>query len=105
MRSLQGRWRVVVAALVLAALPVAAVSASPLSQAVEGAVSLADRVASHVGDWMARLVPEWATAAAETAPPEAPAGIALDDEQEHSVGCTSPFCTEGETLPDFDPNG
>ena len=104
MKRLQQRGRAALAALLLASLA-AGVSAAPV-------VSEPDDRGSWVAwidDWLARLVPGWASAgdASEEPPPPSGGGIAFDDPA-NSETCDSTItttCTGGDGLPDMDPDG
>jgi hypothetical protein len=102
----QKKWRAALAALLLAALPGMVASASPAAGPLDVAGSVAEWVEGWADGWLARLVPTWATAGSETAPDEPPATVAPDDGVSLSVpACDATTCTEGDTLPDWEPNG
>lgn len=98
------KWRAALAALLLAALPVAIVSASPAAGSFDAPGSLAERVESAIAGWLASLLPGWATAGSETAPAD-PVSSPVPDGGSTALACDPTTCTEGETLPDFDPDG
>lgn len=104
MRPMQKRWGAALAALLLAALPLATASASPAAGAVDPGGSVAERLEGWVTGWLTWLLPGWATAASETAPVD-PTSSPVPDDGSTALACDSTTCTEGETLPDFDPDG
>jgi hypothetical protein len=109
MTSSQKKWRAAVAALLLAVLPVAVVSASPAGGPLEEAGSIAGSLAEWVdgwaGGWLSRLLPGRAGAASETEPGEPPATVAPGDDDSLASTCDETTCTEGESLPDWLPDG
>ena len=104
MKGLHQRGRAVVAALLLACLVGASVPATPASVVPQDDASLV----AWLEGWLARLVPSWFAAASESEPPPPDGeGIAFDDPA-NSESCdptTATTCTEGDGLPDFDPDG
>lgn len=104
MKGLHKRGRAVLAALLLAALAAGSVPAAPAAVAPEGGGSLV----AWLDGWLARLVPGWAVAGSESEEPPPDSGsIAFDDPA--SIDTCDPTipstCTEGDGLPDFDPDG
>lgn len=105
MTSSSNRWRAGVAAVLLAALPVAAVSASPAAAPVDAAGSIVQWIGGWVDGWLARLLPVQATAGGQSAPAEPPPTVAPGEDSLLSPVCKKSLCAEVETLPDWDPNG
>ena len=98
MKGLHRKVKIVLPALlVAAALPVAALPMAPATVSPEAG----EPFVAWLEGWLARLVPDWVAAATETPPPE---GIPFDDPDASQV-CDPMTCTEGETLPDWDPDG
>lgn len=105
MVSLHRKWRAALAALLLAALPVAVVSAAPAAGPLDLVGSAAEWLEGWADGWLARLLPGRANAGAEAAPADPPAGVAPGDDLLPAGGCVGTTCTEGQSLPDFDPDG
>lgn len=105
MIPLHKKWRAGLAALLLAALPVAVVSASPAAAPLDLAGSVAGWLEGWADGWVAWLLPGRATAGAEAVPAEPPTDVAPGDDSLLTDDCDPIICKEGKLMPDFDPDG
>lgn len=103
MKGLLRKVRSVLPALLVAvALPVAALPSAPATASAGAGESASESLVAWVEGWLQRLAPGWMAAATETPPPSE--GIPFDDGVAIE-SCEPTTCTEGETLPDWDPDG
>lgn len=106
MVSLHKKGRAALAAFLLAALPVAVASASPATGPLDAAGAVGEWLEGWADGWLAWLLPGRAAAGAEAAAPvEPPTNVAPGEDSLFGTGCEGTICTEGESLPDFDPDG